>query len=200
MNKYHNFRKAVCTATIISLAAILGGCGGDDDKKKSSETNNCFDNPVYFFLCLVTSESESADTGALPTESGTASSVAAVAEYEPNNILNNANIVNLPAEVQLEGSVRSGDDSSDFFVFTPTRTGTHTIMLCDGSCEAAMEDDAAYVMIYDQNQTTIASTPVATIASQQLTAELTAGLAYYIEVNGYNAVAFDYHYRLAVLN
>ena len=199
MSRYEKFRRAICIATIISLTAMLGGCGGGDDKKKN-ESNNCFDNPVYFFLCLVTSESDSADTGTLATGSSTTSSVAAVTEYEPNNILNNANIVSLPAGSQLEGSVSSTDDASDFFIFTPTRTGTHTILLCGDTCDAAIEDDAAYVMIYDQNQTTIASTPVATIASQEITTELTAGFAYYIEVNGYNATAFDYDYRLAVVN
>ena len=126
--------------------------------------------------------------------------MAAVTEYEPNNVLNNANIVSLPAGSQLEGSVSSIDDASDFYIFTPTRTGTHTILLCGDTCDAAIEDNAAYVMIYDQNQTTIASTPVATIASQEITAELTAGFAYYVEVNGYNAGAFNYDYRLAVLN
>jgi len=200
MRKYRKFRKAVCVATIIGIAATLGGCGGcDDDKKKNNETNTCFDNPIIFFFCVVTSTSDDAGSGALATGSSTSSSLAAVSEYEPNNILNNANIVNLPAGMQLEGSVRSSDDASDFFVFTPSRTGMHTILLCGDSCDAAIEDDAAYVMIYDQNQTTIASTPVATIASQQITAELTAGFAYYIEVNGYNAVAFDYDYRLAVI-
>ena len=53
-------------------------------------------------------------------------------------------------------------------------------------------------MIYDQNQTTIASTPVGTMARQEFTVELAAGLAYYIEVNGY-AAADRYDYVLAVI-
>ena len=185
-------------ATIISLAAILGGCGGGDDNKKNQD--GCTDNILLLFFCVISSSADTSGTNVNATGSSDTSSLAAVAEYEPNNILNNANIVSLPAGMQLEGSVHSEDDASDFFIFTPTRTGMHTILLCGDSCDAAIEDDAAYVMIYDQNQTTIASTPVATIASQQITAELTAGFAYYIEVNGYNAVAFDYDYRLAVLN
>jgi hypothetical protein len=149
---------------------------------------------------MVDSSSESGGSGVSANGSAATSSLAAVAEYEPNNVLNNANIVSLPAGMQLEGSVHSDDDASDFFIFTPTRSGTHTILLCGDTCDAAIEDDAAYVMIYDQNQTTIASTPVATIASQEITAELTAGFAYYVEVNGYNAGEFNYDYRLAVLN
>jgi len=198
MSKYDKFRKAVCMVTIISLAAILGGCGGGDDKKKNQD--GCTDNILLLFFCVISSSADTSGTNVNATGSSATSSLAAVAEYEPNNILNNANIVSLPAGMQLEGSVQSEDDPSDFFVFTPTRTGMHTILLCGDSCDAAIEDDAAYVMIYDQNQTTIASTPVATIASQEITAELTAGFAYYIEVNGYNAVAVDYDYRLAVLN
>ena len=192
-------RKSVSLTTLICLTAVLGGCGGGDDKKKNEE-NTCFDNPIIFFFCVVTSESDGASSGVTAVGSSTTSSVAAVAEYEPNNILNNANVVSMPSGMQLEGSVSSNDDASDFFVFTPTRSGTHTILLCGDTCDQGVEDDAVYVMIYDQNQTTMASTPIATVASQQITTELTAGFAYYIEVNGYNATAFDYDYRLAVVN
>jgi hypothetical protein len=191
------FRKSVGLTTLVCLAALLGGCGGDDKKKKTEE-NTCFDNPIIFFFCVVTSESDGASSGVTAVGSSATSSVAAVAEYEPNNILNNANIVSLSSGVQLEGNVRSNEDASDFFVFTPARSGTHQILLCGDTCEQGIEDDAAYIMVYDQNQTTIASTPIATVASQQITTELTAGVAYYIEVNGYNAVAFDYEYRLAI--
>jgi len=187
MSKYEKFRRGICIATVISLAAVLGGCGGGDDKKKNQD--GCTDNILFLFFCVLDSSSVSAAPEAAVSSKSSDSSLAAVAEYEPNNILNNANIVSLPAGMQLEGSVSSIDDVSDFYIFTPTRTGTHTILLCGDSCDAAIEDDAAYVMIYDQNH-----------ASQQITAELTAGFAYYIEVNGYNAVAFDYDYRLAVLN
>lgn len=193
------FKKLVCLTTIISLAAVLGGCGGDDKKKKSEE-NTCFDNPIIFFFCVVASESDGSGSGVTAVGTGATSSVAAVAEYEPNNILNNANVVSAPLGMHLEGSVRSNEDASDFFVFTPTRSGTHTILLCGDTCDQGIEDNAAYIMVYDQNQTTLASTPIATVARQQVTTELTAGMAYYIEVNGYNAVAFDYEYRLAVIN
>ncbi len=54
-------------------------------------------------------------------------------------------------------------------------------------------------MIYDQNQTTIASTPVGTIARQEFAVDLTAGFAYYVEVNGY-AAADRYDYQLAIAN
>jgi hypothetical protein len=194
------FRKSSRLALIMCLAAALSGCGGGDDKKKSDNNNTCYDNPIIFFFCVVTSESDSGDTGALATGSGSTSSVAAVAEYEPNNILNNANTVSLSPDMQLEGSVRSNDDAADFFVFTPTQSGTHTILLCGDTCDQGVEDDAAYIMVYDQNQTTMASTPIATLTRQQVTTELTAGMAYYIEVNGYNANAFDYNYRLAVID
>jgi len=191
MIKNNGFRKTICLATILSLTAMLAGCGGGDDKKKNQD--RCTDNILFLFFCVLPS---SVDT----TGSNDASSLAAVAEYEPNNVLNNANIVSLPAGSQLKGSVSSIDDASDFYIFTPTRSGTHTILLCGETCDTGVEDDAAYIMIYDQNQTTIASTPIGTIANQEITAELTAGFAYYVEVNGYNAGAFNYDYRLAVLN
>jgi hypothetical protein len=36
------------------------------------------------------------------------------------------------------------------------------------------------------------------VERQELAAELTAGVAYYVEVNGYNADTFAYSYRLAI--
>ena len=55
-------------------------------------------------------------------------------------------------------------------------------------------------MIYDQYQTTITGTPVGTITRQEIAADLTAGFAYYVEVNGYNSGGAIYDYRLMVID
>ena len=206
MSKCNGFRKTVCLTAMAGLLTLLAGCG-DDGNKKAKNENNCLDNPVYFFLCVVTASDDSSSTSSKAGDSSAAANQTVVGEYEPNNVLNNANIVSLPlvntnvsSRLQLKGSVGDSNDAADFFIFTPSRSGNHTILLCGETCESGIEDDSAYIMIYDQNQTTIAATPIGTVASQEITAELTAGFAYYVEINGYNAGAANYDYRLAVLD
>lgn len=207
MSKSNGIEKTVCLAAMLGLLSVLAGCGGGDDNKKAKNENNCFDNPVNFFFCVATASGDSSGAQSKAGDASVASNLQAVGEYEPNNILNNANVVSLPLAnsntatgLRFEGSVDASDDAADFFIFTPSRSGKHTILLCGETCEAGIEDDSAYIMIYDHNQTTIAATPIGTVASQEVTAELTAGMAYYVEINGYNAGAANYEYRLAVLN
>ena len=167
-----------------------------------------------FFLPRSSSGTSAPEQG---TGAGTVSIVAAATagesanigqfgEYEPNNLLDNANIVTIPdgsadesASLHLRGTVQGTHDVADFFVFTPTRSGAHLIYLCADTCDESLEEDSAYIMIYDQNQTTIASTPVGTIARQEFAVDLTAGFAYYVEVNGY-ATADRYDYQLVIAN
>jgi hypothetical protein len=161
------------------------------------------------FICAAASTgSEAPDQAPNPAgysgeagKAATSVTTAQVDEYEPNNVLNNANIVTLASgsqNVEFRGSVQSTDDVADHFVFTPNRSGSYRIYLCADTCDDSLNDDASYIMLYDQNQTTIAGTPVGTIVPQEIEADLTAGLAYYVEVNGYNAGADDYSYRLVV--
>ena len=209
MNKHYGMRKTAILATLFGLMTIVAGCGGGDDKKK--QQNNCLDNIVYFFLCAFGSSVDDPNAAGKPSsDSGVTGATIAhssVAEYEPNNVLSNANIVTMPSAltdaskgVEFRGSVQTGVDASDFFIFTPDQSGSHRILLCAETCAESLEDDSVYIMIYDQNQTTIASTPVGTTVSQEVTANLTAGFAYYVEVNGYNAGAERYDYRLAVID
>jgi hypothetical protein len=209
MTKYISIRKTIGLTTLFGLMAILAGCGGGGDSKKQQD-NNCLDNIVFFFLCAASSSTDDSSTaGKSSAESTVASTTTftSVDEYEPNNVLSNANIMALPTGsagtphgLELSGSVRQLDDASDYYVFTPNQSGSHTILLCSETCAGSVEDDAAYIMIYDQSQTTIASTPIGTRARQEITAELTAGLAYYVEVNGYNAGAQQLDYRLAIVD
>ena len=207
MTKHNGITKTICLTTMIALMAMVAGCGSDDDKKK--QKNNCFDNIVYFVLCAVSSTDDPNASGKASTDSGVTSAtlpMMSVAEFEPNNVLDNANIVTFPGAstasstaVEFRGSVQATDDASDYFIFTPSRSGTHRLFLCAETCAESREDDLAYIMIYDQNQTTMASTPVGTMTRQEITAELTAGFAYYVEINGYNVGEERYDYRLAVV-
>jgi len=204
-------KNTIYWATLLSMLVMLAACGGDKEKKGGG--NSCA-NPLIFIFCVILSGTSAPEMG---PDDGTSSMVSAAAdgepanldqagEYEPNNLLDNANVVTFPAGspdvstgLRLSGTVQGTDDIADYFVFTPTRSGAHLIYLCADTCDESLEGDSAYIMIYDQNQTTIASTPVGTIARQEFAVDLTAGFAYYVEVNGY-ATVDRYDYQLAITN
>jgi hypothetical protein len=130
-----------------------------------------------------------------------------VVEYEPNSTLDNANPMtfrNAKAEehigLDITGSVSQGGDTSDFFVFTPPRSGHFLVYLCEGTCSDIVHSDQVYLMVYDQSQSTIAATPVGTVAKQQLGVDMHSGLAYYVEVNGYNTGSSPLEYKLVIID
>ena len=181
---------------MIAALALLTGCGGD--KKKKSEPT-CLDSVEIFLGCVLFSESGK-ESGLSSTPSG-----ATFDEYEPNNALANASLLSLPAmstdaaePVTIGGSITSLVDATDFFIFTPPASGAYRLFVCEASCDTAANDDAIYLMVYDQSQTTVAATPVGVAADQSVEVELTAGLAYYIEINGYNVGNVRYDYELAI--
>ena len=217
MRKRQRSRNIVYRATLLGLLAILAACGGGDKKEEST---TCTANIIVLIICTIlstdspapnegpTSANDSSAAGkslAPAGVTGASPEIVQVDEFEPNDVLDNANIVTFPGSfaevstgVEFKGSVQSTDDAADFLIFTPNRSGSHRIYLCADTCAESLEDDAAYIMIYDQYQTTIAGTPVGTVTSQEITADLTAGFAYYVEVNGYNAGGESYDYRLVV--
>ena len=68
------------------------------------------------------------------------------------------------------------------------------------TCGDALQSDEVYLMVYDQSQSTIASTPVGTFETQRLSIDLVAGLAYYVEVNGYNTGSTAEDYKLVIID
>ena len=128
-------------------------------------------------------------------------------EFEPNNSPGNANVVTLPTGpidtsvgLIIDGNVQSATDAADYFIFTPNRSGVFSAFLCAVTCAEILQDDAVYMMIYDQSQTTIAGTSVGSIVPQELAADLTSGIAYYIQVQGYNTGEESYDYRLVIID
>ena len=128
-------------------------------------------------------------------------------EYEPNNTLDNANPVIFRAAspdehigIEISGSVSRVEDPADFFVFTPPRSGLFLIYLCTDTCGDALQSDAVYLMVYDQSQSTLASTPLGSVETQRLAVDLVAGLAYYVEVNGYNTGPDAEDFRLVIID
>ena len=217
MMELKSVKNIVVRATSLSLLAMLVACGGSDDEPQT----DCTENILILFLCAIVADSPAPTQDPIPAgvststgnsaantgDSGVTAVVGQADEFEPNNVLGNANIVTFPNGaddapdgVEFKGSVRTSDDVADYLIFTPNTSGSHRIYLCADTCDDSLEDDAAYIMIYDQNQTTIAGTPIGTIARQEIAADLTAGLAYYVEVNGYNAGSDRYDYRLVVID
>jgi hypothetical protein len=128
-------------------------------------------------------------------------------EYEPNNTLDNANPVSFlsaaPEEhigIDITGAVNQDDDQADFFIFTPQRSGQFLVYLCTETCADSLQSDQVYLSVYDQGQTTIVSTPVGTVETQRLSVDLVAGLAYYVEVNGYNTGPTAKDYKLVIID
>ena len=211
MKKIQIVKNIVFRATALSVVAMLAACGGGEEEQQTDCTENIFilllcatfgsDNPAPIQDPITIDFTTS--TGNSIVGSGVTAAIVQVDEFEPNNVLDNANIVIFTGAtdgVALNGSVQNIDDVSDYFIFTPTSSGSHRIYLCADTCNQSREDDAAYIMVFDQNQTTIAGTPIGTIAQQEIAADLTAGFAYYVQVNGYNAGGEDYDYRLVVTN
>ena len=218
MRKNKHGRNIVYRATLLGLLAMLAACGGD----KKEEPSPCTANIIVLIICTILStDSPLPNAGPVSANdlsaagkplapagvNGETPGIVQVDEFEPNNVLDNANIVTFPGSlaelstgVEFKGSVQSTGDTADFLIFTPNRSGPHRIYLCADTCAESLEDDAAYIMIYDQNQTTITGTPVGTITRQEIVADLTAGFAYYVEVNGYNAGGASYDYRLMVID
>ncbi len=212
MKMRHSIKNTIHGAMLLSMLVMLAACGGGGKEKKGG-ANSCA-NPLVFIFCVILSGTSKAD---VEPDYGSSSMVSAAtdgepanldqaSEYEPNNLLDNANVVTFPAgppdvstSLRLSGTVQGTNDIADYFVFTPTRSGAHLIYLCADTCDESLEEDSAYIMIYDQNQTTIASTPIGTTARQEFAVDLTAGFAYYVEVNGY-ATADRYDYQLAITN
>jgi len=211
--------KRVCQALLLPIFASLAGCGGGGD----SGTQVCMLFLIIPVPCGASSPPSPPPPPPPPTtgsggDGGSGSGgtggggnralvIRRFAEFEPNSTMDNANNVQFSpapsdasAAVEITGTVKQDDDPADFFIFTPIRSDTFAVYLCAETCTEQVEGDSVYIAIYDQAQTTIASTPIGTVAKQIITADLTAGLAYYVEINGYNTGPDGFAYKLIVVD
>ena len=129
-----------------------------------------------------------------------------VSEFEPNDEAGNANPVSFPSAapdqslgVEISGRVGESGDTADFFVFTPPRSGQYMAYLCADTCSDFARVEGVYLMAYDQQLTTLASTPLDTTRDQVMFMELDAGLAYYLEINGHQAAGAALDYTLVLI-
>ena len=198
----HNTRTFIYRLVALTLLASLTACGGGDKKKDPCDTvNNLGELFVCAFKGLTFGSAASAgfDTGSAKSRQ--------FGEYEPNNSLDNGNIISIlfgkkdaPAGLEIGGTLHDAEDAADFFVFTPSHSDTYIAYLCANTCNEILQDDGVYLMIYDQGQTTIAATPIGSATMQEISADLTAGLAYYVEVRSFSGEAASRDYRLRIVN
>jgi len=211
MINVNDIKRTVGHALLIVIAITMAACGGGDKKnnKKCIRWGSIAGLPACWELSTGNAPPTQGPTSNSKAESVSADSASSpfvnFDEYETNSLLENANVVTLTAEstdslsgIEIIGSVHAIDDAADYFVLTPNRSSSYDLFLCGENCTDIRQSDAVYLMVYDQSQTTIASTPLGDNVTQKLTVNLAAGLAYYIEVNGYNAVDVVYDYRLVI--
>ncbi len=199
---------ALQRTTLLMVLAALAACGGSEDEQPCSQTLAV----LTAGLCLLgevtySSTSTSGSNSIPPPHSSNTVVIRRVAEFEPNSTLDNANPVafrNATADqhigIEITGSVSQTDDSSDFFILSAPRSGHFLVYLCDESCGEALHSEQVFLMVYDQSQSTIASTTLGSVVKQQLGVNLLAGLAYYVEVNGYNTGPSPIDYKLVLID
>jgi hypothetical protein len=83
---------------------------------------------------------------------------------------------------------------------SPPRSGHFLVYLCADSCTESPQTDRVYLMVYGQSQSTLASTAVGGLETQHLGVDLVAGLAYYVEVNGYNTGSTAEDYKRVIID
>ena len=199
---------ALQRTTLLMVLAALAACGGSEDEQPCSQTLAV----LTAGLCLLgevtySSTSTSGSSSTPPPPSSNTVVMRRVVEFEPNSTLDNANPVafrNATADkhigIEITGSVSQTDDSSDFFILSPPRSGHFLVYLCDESCGETLHSERVYLMVYDQSQSTIVSTSLGSVVKQQLGVDLLAGLAYYVEVNGYNTGPSPVDYKLVLID
>lgn len=196
--------KLASRVAICGLVIMLAGCSKDEPDSCEQARMGIF--PILNALAcysgsagdVTTKSDDSGMTGYSPVDGQDIGYQ--IGEYEPNSSLNNANPVFLTsAGLAIAGTISSASDATDHFVFTPPQSGAYGVYLCDGSCDRVLETAALNVMVFDQSQTTISGTPLGSEGAQAVTVDMDAGIAYYVEVSGYNAGPDISSYQLAIV-
>jgi hypothetical protein len=203
--------KGIYRTALLLAASMLTACGGGDDEAASSCKN-----PLLLIPCILdgqiptsvdattaagTDSSTTAVSGVVSTE-GTDAEVLRFEAFEPNNTFDNANMVSMPFAtngVAIGGSLSGATNNADTFIFTPNRTGLHSIYVCAETCASAVEADGLSIMLLDQAQTTLDSTATSDSANLELAANLTAGMAYYVQVRADGFAPGGQAYNLVIV-
>ena len=133
--------------------------------------------------------------------------IARYTEYEPNSTLENANPVAFPSVsgdtvpgIKIIGSAQDVSDASDYFILTPKRSGLYAIYLCADTCTEHPTDSMVAISVIDQFGMVIAENPLFEESTKILTADLNAGLPYYVQVLAFGTGEQAYPYELVIID
>jgi hypothetical protein len=147
------------------------------------------------------------ESGGAATASSHPANIANYAEYEPNNVPENANPVAFPAVsgdtvpgIEITGAVRDVSDESDYFILSPNQTGVYAIYLCADTCTEHPTDSMVAIRVIDQFGTVIAGNPLYEESTKIVTAGLDAGIPYYVQVFGFDTQGQEYPYKLVIID
>lgn len=147
------------------------------------------------------------DSGGTATGSSHPANIAKYAEYEPNNVPENANPVAFPIVsgdivpgIEITGAVRDVSDVSDYFILSPNQSGVYAIYLCADTCTEHPTDSMVAIRVIDQFGTVIAENPLYEESTKIVTAGLDAGIPYYVQIFGFNTHGQEYQYKLVIID
>ena len=212
---------------IIFVLVAFGvvGCNVEESENSanqdniSSSTQSCTPRSyeelsVYGYGCKETIPSGSTgnnsgggDSGGTDTDSSHPANIARYAEYEPNNVPENANPMAFPTVsgdavpgIEITGAVRDVSDESDYFILSPNTSGIYAIYLCADTCTEHPTDSMVAIRVLDQFGTVIAGNPLYAESTKIVTAHFDAGIPYYVQVLGFDTLDQEYQYKLVIID
>ena len=213
---------------LVLVAFGMFGCSAEesddsaDQNSTSNSTQSCTprsyeEQAQYGWGCKETLPDDANTGGSSGSGGGTSggsgtgvshsTNIAQYREYEPNNTLENANPVAFPSVssdtvpgIKITGSVQDVADASDYFILTPNQSGLYAIYLCADTCTEHPTDSMVAISVIDQFGIVIAENPLFEESTKILTADLDAGLPYYIQVLAFDTGEQAYPYELVIID
>jgi len=174
----------------------------------TSASTLCLQAPLYAAIYAWTNSGCTTNSADIAGDSRVAT-LYRQSEAEPNGSLQTANSLIFPVQVATEsqaadvvGSVHSaGDDSREFFVFTPPSSGDYHVYLCNDplACMRGTVSEDWYLELYDQDFNVVARTKPGVLTEQKVMLWLEAGLPYYAGIFGRNANLKYWQYNLTII-
>ena len=226
MHKHSQGRKPASLLTILAASLVITACGDEQGggKRESASSSGGLGGGLLCFAYLLTSGNDdclsqvgtssgsgntSTSSGGSNTSSGGSSTPIAfkpVDEFEPNNTLPDANIVQFPKTYDRDGFIANGsvhdvNDRADVYTFARPFLRYHAFRLCsDGQmfCGDYGEIDTltAYIDVLDSTGNVLASTQGG--SSNYVRIQLAAGVPHFVRVVAGDTMATTVSYHLVV--
>ena len=158
-------------------------------------------------ICYPVGNTSSNDNGSGSSSTANLSlNIADFSELEPNDSPVSATPVAFPSRlgadvvgIEMSGSVLDGSDPSDFFVLSPLLGKSHLIYLCETTCLEHPTDSKVAIRVFDESLNLVAGNPLNGESTKFVSANLDAGLNYYIQIVAIGTGSLEYPYRLVVI-